>query len=151
MTSRTRKAKPVKVPRRAGVPRVNLNRETREGKQDPVGGVIQGKKAYSTEVMWAKAIHSTGHDFIFQYEVETAYTLPGQEKQVDFLVDGRYADEVDGEIGHKTESQKNKDLIRDIQINNVLQQYGVNPIRRIDAAMFRDQSKVNQMAREHYG
>jgi hypothetical protein len=133
-----------------GIPRTTLNRESREGKEDPVGGIVQGKKATAPEMMWARALSRTGHDFIFQFEVTNSYLLPIYKNSIDFVVDGIYADEIDGEIAHKTASQQGDDTVRDIQLNNILHQFGFWPIRRIDAMKFRDKRAVEEMMREYY-
>lgn len=128
-----------------------MNRERRPPEPEEVGGLVQGKKAYATEVMWAKGLERASRSYIFQFEVPTAYTLPGKQKQVDFLVDGIYADEIDGEIGHKTESQKAKDAERDILLAPYLQALGINSnVRRVDAQLFTDNKRIDQLIREYY-
>ncbi len=127
-----------------------MSREDREPIKKEVGGMIQGKKAYATEVAWAKGLDRANKPYVFQYEVPTAYTLPGRGKQVDFVVDGIWADEIDGEIGHKTASQKAKDAERDILISENLHELGLNNIRRIDAELFTDDKRIDDLVREYY-
>lgn len=149
MKSNTKKT-PYLIVRQPSIPKPPLNREDRVSSPKPTGGFIQGKKAYATELMWAKGLEKANIPYIFQFEVPTAYTLPGKGKQVDFLVDGIWADEIDGEIGHKTDSQKSLDVQRDILISENLHALGINEVRRIDAERFLDQNRVDNMIREYY-
>lgn len=127
-----------------------VNRLQRVSAPKETGGIIQGKKAYATEMMWAKGLERANIPYSFLFEVPTAYTLPGKGKQIDFLVDGIWADEIDGEIGHKTETQKANDAERDILIYPNLQKLGINFVRRIDANLFSDAKRIDQMIREYY-
>ncbi len=149
MRSSTKKT-PYLIVRQSSVPKPPLNREERVSDPKQEGGLVQGKKAYATEMMWAKGLEQANIPYLFQFEVPTAYTLPGKGKQVDFLVDGVWADEIDGEIGHKTESQRLLDAQRDILISENLHALGINNVRRIDAERFLDQKRVNNMVREYY-
>lgn len=136
--------------KKSRIPKQNNNRESRESVKKQVGGTIQGKKAYSTEMMWAKGLDRANKRYIFQYEIPTSYSLPGRGKQVDFLVDGLWADEIDGEIGHKTESQKMQDTERDILLSEPLHLLGLHDIRRVDAMLFTDNQRVDDLIREYY-
>jgi hypothetical protein len=118
--------------------------------EDRAGGIIQGKDATEPEMIWARELQRAGKDFIFQFEVPTAYTLPGQGKQIDFIVDGQYADEIDGEIAHKTAGQKQEDFERDTQLEPMLRALGLNGIRRIDAEQFTNPVRVRNLIREYY-
>lgn len=139
----------IKIKKRASVNQT-VNREDRQPAPKQGMGTIQGKKAYSTEMMWARGLEAMGKSYVFQLEMPTAYTLPGQGKSIDFVVDGIWFDEIDGEIGHKTASQQQADAERDLLLDPLIKELGGNSIRRIDAMLFRDQKRVNEMVREYY-
>lgn len=132
------------------VPKATINRENEVSAPEPTGGFIQGKEATAPEMMWARGLGKTGKYFEFQVEMPTAYSLPGKGKQVDFVVDGIYYDEIDGEFAHKTESQKQLDSVRDTLLSELIHSMGGENIRRIDATRFRDQKFVDDLVREYY-
>jgi len=150
MTSNIRTKTPYLRLPKSKTPEQALNRENRAPVPKEVGGIIQGKKAYSTEVAWAKGLERANKRYIFQFEVPTAYTLPGRGKNIDFLVDGLWADEIDGEIAHKTESQKMQDAERDMLLSEPLHELGINDIRRIDAALFTNKQRIDDLIRKYY-
>ena len=137
------------IPRKP-TPKLPVNRDERMGVPEPVGGVIQGQDATSREMQWARGLERANKSYIFQYEVETTYSLPGQGKKIDFIVDNLYADEIDGEIGHKTESQKAEADQRDILLSEALHKMGLYDIRRVDAEKFTGDKAVDDLIREMY-
>lgn len=132
------------------VPKALINREDRQVPPEPSSGYIQGKKATAPEMMWARGLDRASRNYEFQVELPTQYTLPGKGKMVDFVVDGIYYDEIDGEFAHKTESQKQQDAERDILLSELIHSLGGEEIRRIDATRFRDQKQVDDLVREYY-
>ena len=63
----------------------------------------------------------------------TTHSIPGQEKEVDFVVyDGQPQPiEIDGTYAHKSGEQKANDSVRDAILNETLSGYGFLPIIRI--------------------
>lgn len=109
---------------------------------------VQNQKASAPELNLAAALNFYSgtliDDYIFQYYVSTSHTLPGEGNTVDFIVLSHgvwYAEEVDGEIAHKTVGQKEYDRQRDIFVGDVLKNRGFAPapnggyVHRIDAAV----------------
>lgn len=95
---------------------------------------IQGQPASELEANYAEGLRRNGKEFTFQYEVETAVTVPGEEKNVDFIVwDGiGYPREIDGNFVHKSAEQREYDRVRDSLIDEALQrQGGFGLLRRI--------------------
>jgi hypothetical protein len=127
-----------------------MGRTERDAKPILKGGTIQGKKATAPELQWAKALEKAQIPYIFQFEVPTSYSLPGRGKMVDFIVDGKWADEIDGEIAHKGISQRAQDQQRDILLSDNLHALGVNDIRRIDAERFTDDNYIQDLVRQYY-
>ena len=61
-------------------------------------------------------------------------SLPEEDRNVDYIVNdaGTYqALEIDGEIGHKTQSAQEKDDLRDVFVNEALEWLNIKPIKRI--------------------
>lgn len=96
-------------------------------------GLVQGKDASDLEERMARALDKYGISYRYEYLVETAFTLPNELKQVDFMT---YAGqpmpvEVDGEWVHKSAEQREYDRERDAQINEALAPYGYLPVLRV--------------------
>lgn len=96
-------------------------------------GFVQGKEASDLEERFARALSTYGLDYTFKFYVETSYTLPYQEKQVDFVVQRGQPEpwEVDGEFTHKSAEQQEYDQARDAQVNEALMPYGYRPVQRV--------------------
>ena len=99
----------------------------------PLTGYVNGVKASDLEERFARALRSRRITFEHQKLFNTAATLPGQEKNVDFIVHSglAYPVEIDGEIGHKTGEQLGEDQIRETLLNEVFAQQGYQPMQRI--------------------
>lgn len=115
--------------------RVNrLPRPSSKPDEEPLTGIVQGQKASDIEERWARAHYQLKVDFRFQYYLQTAVGIPGEDKQIDFLTDlngTQTAFEIDGEIGHKTIAQKEYDDFRDALVNEQLERMGIQPIVRV--------------------
>ena len=108
-------------------------------------GYVHGLEASDLEERFARALDKYAIDYGFQVPVDTAYTLPGQAKVVDFMV---YTGmprpvEVDGEFTHKTTEQHEADRERDAQINGALRERGYSPVMRITYEDLIDQDHAN--------
>ena len=111
-------------------------------------GTVLGKDASDLEERFARALNTYGVDFVFQFFVETAHSLPYQEKQVDFVVYSGQPEpvEIDGLWVHKTQAQREYDRERDAQVDEALAPHGFAPLRRIrdaDAALLATQDGAN--------
>jgi len=119
---------------------------------------VQGQVASAPEYLYASALEkyrgSLVDDYFFQYRVQTSQTLPGEDNKVDFLVKSRgiwYAKEVDGEIAHKTMSQKEHDRQRDLFVNEALKKLGVEPVERMDAEIkLKDFASADEFVQEQF-
>jgi hypothetical protein len=124
----------LKVPSRR-TPRFRVNRLKRNlGVEENLTGWVNGKNASDIEERFAKALRAKRVDFKFRVDVRTAISIPGRDREIDFLIDlgGRWrAVEVDGEIGHKNMGQKSRDVVREIYINESLRKEGILPIARV--------------------
>lgn len=126
-------------PQRIGVPAYS-NQAEDEG----LTGFVMGKDASNLEERFARALNRNNLDFIFQYEVETAQTVPGQEKEVDFMVsDPPQPWEVDGNFTHKSAEQQGYDRDRDAQIDAAMSPYGFLPVQRVTERDLGDQDHAN--------
>ena len=113
-------------------------------------GFVQDKEASDLEERFSRALYAYNIDFAFQVLVDTAYTLPHQEKQVDFMV---YAGqpqpwEVDGQWIHKSAEQKQYDRDRDAQIDEALRGQGYLPVARVTEEYLGTQDGANQFVAE---
>ena len=119
-----------KTRRKAAPP---LRRPVRKDEPETFTGIVKGQPASDLEERLARALMARKIEFLFQVPVYTAYSVPGQENIVDFVV---YYDipqplEVDGEYAHKSAGQKEKDRMRDALIDEALQLMGFQLIKRI--------------------
>lgn len=114
--------------------RTGINRLQRATDDEGLTGIVQGKDASDLEERVARSLYKRKLEFQFQYLVQTAVSLPQEDRNVDFIIDnyGTYqALEVDGEIGHKSQSAQEKDAMRDIFVNEALEWLNIKPIVRI--------------------
>jgi len=104
--------------------------------KEDLSGFVHGEDASDLEERFAIALDIRQLEFIFQFPVTTLYSLPGEEKQVDFVVDlgFRFPIEVDAEFTHRGAAQQSEDRLRDAQIDEVLSRQGFFPIQRISGA-----------------
>ena len=102
-----------------------------EGEQ--LTGTVHGKKASDLEERWAGAESRADRTFIFQFLMQTPFTIPGKDREIDFMdtEETWQPIEIDGTFAHKTGAQKAKDKVRDAILNLELQKEGILPIIRI--------------------
>jgi hypothetical protein len=98
-----------------------------------VSGYIQGKEASDLELNYAAGLERRGLEYTYEYEVQTAYSLPHEKKKIDFMVWEAigYPVEIDGDFAHKSAEQKAEDVERDGLINEALLPHGFAPVQRI--------------------
>jgi very-short-patch-repair endonuclease len=91
----------------------------------------------------------TGWTYKFQAYISTQFSLPREDKVVDFLIPSlRIPIEVDGEIGHGTTTQQANDARRDAILNPSLQKLGYSPIKHILWHDLEDQDLADLAARD---
>jgi len=110
-----------------------LNRLAGVSNDERLTGYVKGKEASDLEERFARALYNKRKDFDFQQEFLTPHSIPGQEKEVDFVVyDGQPQPiEIDGTYAHKSGEQRANDQVRDAILNEYLGQRGYLPIIRI--------------------
>ena len=115
-------------------------------------GMVMGKEASDLEERFARALNAHNLDFTFQYFVETAHTLPYQEKQVDFVVYSGQPEpwEVDGDFTHKSAEQREYDKERDAQVDEAMKSNGWAPVQRITEEYLVNQDAANLFVAEHF-
>ena len=101
------------------------------GPEENLNGYVHGKKASALEERFAKALDFFGIEYIFQFEVESVYSLPGEGKLIDFIVfDGGLGIPV--EIGasfvHDSPSKEELERVRQTIVNPILQLQGILPL-----------------------
>ena len=111
-------------------------------------GLVQGQRASDLEERFARALYKLKLRFWFQFYVYTAYSLPGEDKVVDFVVDAglMWPLEVDASFTHKTSEQRQYDKIRDAQVDEALGRAGYQRIQRIPGEKLATQDLANQKA-----
>jgi hypothetical protein len=129
-------------------PKQPLNRIAVTNEGERLTGFVQGKEASDLEERFARALTKAGREFRFQVEVTTAVTIPGEENQVDFLVDDIWPTEVDGTFTHKTGSQRAHDELRDAIVNDTTRDWGWNPIRRVPGDTLDSQEEADRVVGE---
>ena len=80
----------------------------------------------------------------------TAHSIPGQEKEVDFVVyDGQPQPiEIDGAYAHKSAEQKANDMTRDAILNEELSKHGYLPIIRVPGTELETQEDTTAVVEE---
>lgn len=99
--------------------------------QEILTGFVHGEKASDLEERFARALDFFGLDYIFQYEVVTAYSLPDESRRIDFLVFDAGIGvpiEIGSSFVHAATSEKNAQLQRDAIINPILILLGMSPL-----------------------
>ena len=110
---------------------------------------LQGKPVGSdNEARLGVALQKLGKPFIFQFEVETLFSLPGQGKQIDFLLINTLQPVECDSIFHRREFSKQADAQRDAILNDQLIRQGFRPIMRIPPERLESQQEADRMAEE---
>ena len=111
----------------------NLQRLTKQKIDEGLSGYVHGKTASDLEERFARALDKRDINFIFEYEVDTAFTLPHEAKLVDFVLMTPIPQpiELDSIFTHASAGKRNADRLRDIQINEILRSRGFNLIVRV--------------------
>lgn len=125
-------------------------RVEREAEDSDLSGFVNGEPASEIEERFAIALRRRGLDFDFQYSVWTAYSLPTQDRVVDFVVyePPAYPIEIDGGIAHKTIADKEADRVRDGVIDDTMQKYGWMLIQRVSGDDLQTQDDADAVVRE---
>lgn len=147
-------SKPFKYKKRRTARVERLNRMPREAEEEGLSGYVHGVRASALEERSAISLRKLGLEFIFQFEVVTAFSLPEQERKVDFIVhDGlSYAYEIDEiEFIHRGAESQQEDLLRDALVNEKLQKLGIQPIVHIESTKLETQELSDQTWRDLHG
>jgi len=114
-------------------------------------GLVQGKKASDLEERTARALERIGLGYVFQYNIYTQYTLPDQEKKVDFIIQvgGQVQPlEVYGLQWHKTEGDVLLDSDRERELNEVFARLGWEPVKILWSWQLFDQEAADAAVKE---
>lgn len=117
----------------------------------PLTGWVHGLPASDLEERYARGLRNSGTDFSFQVEIETAFTLPGQEKTVDFMVSAGggmlQPTDVYGPL-HQWPQAQTKDAEREAELNEAFEQIPtLMPLKIVWFYDLQDQEQANQVAR----
>lgn len=129
-------------------PKQLLNRQavTYQG-EEPLTGMIGDKPASDIEERFYRGCLTNNIKSKFQEEIPVATSLPGQEKQIDFILKDRQAVNVHGEIGHSSSSDKARDAVRNAYIDEALAKEGLPPIQTVYWYELNSQQQANETAR----
>jgi hypothetical protein len=127
-----------------------LNRLKVSGEGERLSGFVHGKEASDLEERFARALDKLGYSYYFEYEVLSDVGLPGEENQIDFVIEheGTHPIEVDGGWVHKSASQKAKDALRDALLNESLSRDGWENIVRVPGSDLESQDEADAAVRE---
>jgi len=117
-------------------------------------GYVRGEQASKLEERLAIALNEAALDYLFQYPVYSAYSLPGEEKTIDFIVyDGGVAFplETGSWFVHGQPSQVEADKSRDQILNEILKYRGFRPIYRVPFDHPEDLDDARQIVKELFG
>ena len=94
-------------------------------------GFVHGKRASALEERLAMALDFFGMEYIFAFEVESAYSIPGEGRVIDFVVNdgGLWIPlEPGAEFVHASPSQMERDRTRQQILNEILPLLGIHPL-----------------------
>ena len=117
-------------------------------------GYVRGQEASALEERFAFALDFAKLDFVFQYEVHSAFSLPGEEKSIDFIVyDGGtpYPVETGSSFVHGHPSRIETDRQRDQILNEILRFKGFQEIIRLEFDHPEDRDDAREIVRELFG
>lgn len=119
----------------------------------PLTGYVNCLGATDIEERFARALRKHGLRYRFQVRFETAASLPGQARVVDFVICHglRYPVEVDGEVAHRTSAQEAADRVREALLNEVFRWRGMPPLRRVKWWQLETQVLADAVVRELFG
>lgn len=102
---------------------------SRPSEDEGLTGLVNGEPASDLEERLARAFYKTRRKFEFQVEVPVRSSLPGEERKVDFIVDGTQPVEPKGYISHyRTIAQKGSDVVRELLLNEFFAANGLKPL-----------------------
>ena len=96
-----------------------------------LSGFVQGLSASDLEERLALALDEFGVKYTFQFEVDSAYSLPSEGRLIDFVINdaGTFIPlEPGATFTHGTPSQKERDRARQQVLNPILQSMGIVPL-----------------------
>ena len=117
-------------------------------------GYVRGEEASDLEERFAIALDEAKLTYVFQYAVYSAYSLPGEEQIIDFIVyDGGtpYPIETGSRFVHGYQSQIERDRERDQILNEILKYRGFQEIYRIEFDHPEDLDDARQIVQELFG
>ena len=131
-------------------PKEPLNRIASTSESEQLTGMVHGKEASDLEERWAGAMDRANRTFIFEFLMETPFSLPGKDRQIDFVdTTAQWQPfEIDGKIAHKSGAQKAKDKTRDAILNQELRKQGALSIIRIPGDDIQTPEDADRVHRE---
>ena len=128
-------------------PKQPLNRMAGQSEDERLSGFVHGQEASTLEERFARALQQRGLRFIFQHRIDTPYQIPGQQNEIDFVVNeyGTHPIEVDGMWIHKSAAAKAKDKLRDAILDDILGKQGWRPIVRVPGNELENQERANEV------
>lgn len=131
--------------REQGVPAFRPTPTYNEQYDEGLTGYVHGSKASDLEERLARALDKRGLDYAFQVSIYTAYSLPDEEKKVDFVIEGRLPVEPLGFIGHfLTIGQRAKDRMRELQLNEAFERIGLMPLTSVHFSKLGSQERADE-------
>lgn len=128
-------------------PRRPLNRIAGQSPDERLSGFVHGFEASTLEERFARALDNRGLRFRFQQRIDTPYQIPGQQNEIDFVVNeyGTHPIEVDGMWIHKSAAAKAKDKLRDAILDDILGKQGWHPIVRVPGNELETQERAQEV------
>lgn len=97
--------------------------------EEVLTGQVRGMHASDLEERFARALWKSKVPFVFQFPVRTVASLPNQERQVDFLVNGNQPVDVHGYIGHfHSLRQRSQDAFRKVLLDEAFAKMGIKSL-----------------------
>ena len=121
--------------------------------QKPLTGWVHGKRATDIEERFARGLTSMKLEFRFQVPFFTRLTILGHEKVVDFVVENGflYPIEVDGPVWHTIGTERGKDDVREILLNEVFRSIGHMSLQRVAWWRLETQAMADEVVGEMFG
>lgn len=133
--------------------RISEIRTRAQQEDEGLTGYVHGKPAESAdEERFARSFDKYGLRFAYQVPIKTDYSMPEQDKQVDFIVDGIQPFEPRGRFPHHMSlAVEARDRIRELQLNEVFRQLGYRDLKYAEESEYAGgQDAVDEYVRREF-
>ncbi|KKM22393.1 hypothetical protein LCGC14_1625800 [marine sediment metagenome] len=139
--------KPYYYPRPSQRPsRFRLNRPKPVKDDEGLTGYLRGLAATDIEERFGRALDVRRKSYVFQIDMPVEGSVDW--KSIDFIVDRLWPTDIYGQIGHDTNAEQGKDLIREALLNETFRKQGLQPLTTVWWWELSSQELANEKVRD---